>query len=415
ASVPVLTELSNWYARQGMVEEEERILVRILKTDTLSRILVHKGQKLMHQMKFREAESCFLQAMELDSLGAGSYYLLINLYQMTRQHEKIPPVAMKGMGLEKAVRIWFLENMLNAYLITDRVEEAFNAVSMIPDNADAYCTLGEYLLRFQKNEEAKVAFAQALAIGKGKSNKYGVNNMYHSIAAACRETGNWEQGLAYEEKAIEQDSGNAWVWYAGAALACLAKQQEKAVAYQQKFDELRTFKNYWTAHNYMLLGEIEKAEQEMKDCLKDATPQFYGYYNGYLSLVCYKTGRMEEAKEYLQQASKWMYVYRWRPIMLPSSYCMATGQYELGVKFLLFVQEYAPNNPVIDMELCKMLARAGDYDKAFGYLKSALDKRFNNLQWLYNTNFYGIYHSGRLLRAEKEKWAELLDMYFPSM
>ncbi|TNE63362.1 MAG: hypothetical protein EP344_04420 [Bacteroidetes bacterium] len=414
-SIPILMELSHWYARKGLEVEEEQTLGKILNTDALSSILLFKARRFVQKKQYAEAETAFLQAITMDSLRGSTYEVLLNFYSGTRQYEKVCALAKKGMLLKDHRWSYFRQEMLNAYLITNSVEEALTALDINPDDsiraAETYTYLGTKLLQYEKNEEAKAAFAKAIALDPDNS------FTYRNISRGYLFVENMEQALVYADKAIEKDSANAWALVTGAQVAFCAKQLEKARAYHKRSLDLRLPNlryTYSLGFMYMLLDEFDQAEREFNECLNNSNAEFRFRANVIimLSIINFKTGRIEEAQQYMQQASsRSIPIYNWAPTSACMWYFRMTEQYAEGEKFLLFIRQYAPNSLVLAFELTKILSAAGNYDQAFAYLQSAFEKGPPGIYPLHNEVHL------RLLRQHvgKEKWAQLLDTYYPGM
>lgn len=293
----------------------------------------------------------------------------------------------------------------------EEAEKEYKLAILIDSNhANAYCNYGKLLYDLDRNEEAERVFIHAIKLNQSFAIAH---NNYGALLARLQR---YEEAEIEYEKAIKIDSNYADAYYNYGNLLYDLKRNNEAEKQYQKSIILDS--NYSDAHlNYgNLLNKLkryEEAEYEYKKVIEldsNASDAHFNYgslldglnryeeaeneykkaisldsnyasaHNNY-GLLLYYTNRFEEAeKEYkkaIEIKSNFLNAHYNYGSLLKSlkRYTEAENEYKKVI-------ELDPNDPYAYYKLSCLNSLQNKTKKAIDYLKSALQKNFNNLWYM---------------------------------
>ncbi len=247
------------------------------------------------------------------------------------------------------------ETLISQGKFLKAIDSYQNAIHSNPENRSIYASLARVQIFAGQYEQAKESAQRAL-IG---NEEYALGQTM--LAWSEGYLANYPEAEAAIKKAIDLDNNSA---VAHAVYAEILIDDPDAI------------------------GGVEKASEESKVALRLAPNSFEVLRaRGY---VLYRTGNYQESIDAYQAA---IALNKYIPDLymnLGTSYqSLETPDYDKAMSALLQAKVLSPTDPLPDVELSRILAKLGDYEKAAQYAESAVKedptnpKRYGNLGWIY--------------------------------
>jgi tetratricopeptide (TPR) repeat protein len=404
-SITLLYELTWIYNKQLDYEKEVAVLDQILTRDTFASTLAFKGDALRKMGQFAESEQVLLEALARDSLHTNANDWLLNLYTFTSQFDK------EEAHLEKMLRRfpkddWYKSRLVRFRAYRGDYEGAVAASAHNRKNTPNYRAVGRNFQRYGNRELAEKAFTKCIETYPKSVAKH------VEIGIGYTREEEWETALVYLLVACGLDSTNYYAHNQTAQAFVGAKQYDDALEYFDKALTINPDAHLVLLHKgavQMHLKDYDAAEATLKKAEK-LNSKWNSLKYATLGLLFYLTDRSEQAESTVKKAFKTLRDRDLRDIFIHTArYFSMFEKYEEGEQALLFLYKIAGPNEFADFELAQLMAKGGDYDKAYRYLRSAIDNYYSDFYQIRGTKYF------RPMMEDKKRWHREMGAYFPDL
>jgi tetratricopeptide (TPR) repeat protein len=171
----------------------------------------NRGTALMYESRLGEAETYFLEAIELDPMFVDAMDHLGIVYRRQNRLQEAEAVYLRSISINNKNRVPFI-NLAIVYRLQGRLADAFglyaNVAEISPDDPEAYYGMGEILYINGDYENAILFFDQAIELYIAVNSPY-VCDAYYYKGVIYYNLNRYSEALRYLEEARKGIPNNA--------------------------------------------------------------------------------------------------------------------------------------------------------------------------------------------------------------